>query len=369
MLAIKKIDPSCIESEVFELLKSHNYKPKKHRVFIKPNIVGPVKPESGVVTHPKVVEGVIRYLKSIQINDIYIGDGPCIEEVDYVYKKTGYRELCRRLGVVLVDLHKEKREKIKFRNRWVLLPKIVLESEYLNIAKLKTHIQTTVSLCTKNQKGLLDLKTKRAFHKDLDKNIAALANAIKPSLCIIDAITAIEGNGPGQMGCLVKNLDLIVIGDNMRDVDEIGCRIFGLKGSKIEHLKLCSDHTTQHARRLVLPKIAHSFIIPPPIKYGETQTLRRFNLYLHYAQGACSGCTVLIGQLKGSLIRSPITFLRMGVHSLIEPIHFITGEHKKLALKGKLICIGNCTKKIKRKKNDLFVPGCPPKVEDVVKKL
>ena len=66
---IKKLDKN-IEKSVFDALTEINYIPKKKKVFIKPNIVNPFKPEEAFITNPRVVSGVIDYLRSKNIDNI-----------------------------------------------------------------------------------------------------------------------------------------------------------------------------------------------------------------------------------------------------------------------------------------------------------
>jgi uncharacterized protein (DUF362 family) len=66
--------------------------------------------------------------------------------------------MCKSRGVKLLNLHFTTRRTIQWDYGNIELPAIVLDAEYINIAKLKVHTSTTVTLSMKNQMGLLKKK-------------------------------------------------------------------------------------------------------------------------------------------------------------------------------------------------------------------
>jgi uncharacterized protein (DUF362 family) len=78
------------------------------------------------------------------------------------------------------------------------------------VAKLKTHIQTGVTLGLKNQKGLLLSEDKKRFHKrDLSGCIRAPSVVARPDLTLVDGIVGLEGDGPWRRGT-PKEMNLLV---------------------------------------------------------------------------------------------------------------------------------------------------------------
>lgn len=115
---------------------------------------GLYKPNSPCIVNPRVVGGVIEYLKDNGYRDILIGELPVPKDTDGVFTISGYRLLSKKYNVKLTDLSFCARGRLELGDLSIELPELLLnnEYEYINIAKMKTHIQTKISLCTKTKK-------------------------------------------------------------------------------------------------------------------------------------------------------------------------------------------------------------------------
>lgn len=147
-------------------------------------------------------------------------------EVSGIGKLSKYAEI--------INFEKEEKEFVDFKNlKQVPLPKVLKEFDLIiNIAKLKTHSFTGVTLCMKNLYGCIPGKMKSYYHKILktrknfSKFLIELYEKINPQLNIIDGIEALEGNGPGASGKIIKS-NLIIAGDNAPAADIIASQIMG----------------------------------------------------------------------------------------------------------------------------------------------
>jgi len=373
-LLISKVRKRRIEKDVYEALQKFNYIPKKKQVFIKPNIVSHFKPDSPYLTNPRIIAGIIDYLRSRGVEKIYVGDGPSSEDSDDVFSKSGYKKLCKEKKVELVDLNKTEFINVKWKYGELGLPKIILESEYINVAKLKTHMQATVSFCLKNQKGLISLRDKMRFHRDgLDKHIVGLYEAIKPDLSMIDATNGLEGNGPGVSGTPVKNINLLIIGKDALETDYLACRLIGLDPKKVVHLKMAAGNKNIKLPNNLLKEIEKNQLhFKLPYCNGKFQIL---NLTYWLTNETCSQCNFIVGELKKNLMKHPIVMSKLFYYLIThQKINFVTGKSKIPDAKGKIICMGNCAMGNKNVKplpgqKIVFVPGCPPKIKDLIKNL
>jgi uncharacterized protein (DUF362 family) len=61
------------------------------RILIKPNLVEPMGKDSGAVTRPETVEGVIRFLMEIGDYEIIVGGGVCIPRHHAMLQNSGIR--------------------------------------------------------------------------------------------------------------------------------------------------------------------------------------------------------------------------------------------------------------------------------------
>lgn len=224
---------------VVRLLDLINFKPSKEKVFIKPNFVDAYPPETRIITSPKVVEAVILFLKNFDISEIILGDGCAVHtNMADVFKKSKYNFFEKRYGIKLIDLDESKRKLFEWKYGSIMLPELIESHEYINIAKLKTHAQTQVSLCMKNQKGLLLKKDKKDFHRkfNLNESINLLNKMVKPDLNIIDGILSLEGRGPIHFGKPKKGTNLLFASNDANAIDFVAVQAMGFDPDAIKYM-------------------------------------------------------------------------------------------------------------------------------------
>ena len=115
----------------------------------------------------------------------------------------------------------------------------ILEADYvINICKLKTHAMTGYSGGIKNLFGVIPGLEKPQLHylwpdiKDFSRMLVELAQTVSPQLTIIDAIDAMEGNGP--TGGTVYPLHMILAAKDFYTQDYFASKLMGLDPMKIE---------------------------------------------------------------------------------------------------------------------------------------
>ncbi len=217
-----------------QIVKSGN------KVFVKINHLSPPSPaERGIVTHPIFVEAVLTLLKETGA-EIIVGDD--IEEGDEDgFKISGFREMCDRLGVKLVNLRGtgfiEKECKCRIL-KTMYVSKLVLEADVIiNLPKFKTHSLTTFTGGIKNMYGIIPAGLRRRFHgeylrvEDFCQMLVDIFSIAKPQLTIMDGIIAMEGEGPGS-GHLRK-LGLILASKDAVALDAVSSQITGLKPDEV----------------------------------------------------------------------------------------------------------------------------------------
>ena len=355
-LIIKKIKNSITES-VKKMLEELKYTPAKEKIFVKPNIAIPTWPTSPYITNPLVVAGVIDYLKEKGFTDILVGDGPV--PIDFPVEETfsvcGYREICKGVKLVNIDLLSKK--KINS----IYLPEIVFEREYINVSKLKSHYQTTVSLGLKNQKGLLSPENKNLFHRNLHRNIAELASVISPSLSIIDGTNGLEGNGPAELGKEVTNLNLLLGGTTFLALDQLACTVIGVDYKKVDHLRFAEERGLKGLESEIITgekveKVFHQFALP-------SSYWKKGNLYYYWSDYTCSKCSLVEGRIIEKIDEIPLEILEK-----IPPSAFITGTPKNNIPEGfNVYCLGKCASLYC--KGTYSLSGCPPDINKVLNLL
>ncbi|MBT4620177.1 MAG: DUF362 domain-containing protein [Nitrospina sp.] len=175
-----------------------------HKVLLKPNLLRGFKPERCVTTHPVVVEAVCRVLKDRSVNQIVISDSPALGSLSAVADKAGYGPLEKKYGVKILPLT----DPIPFENEEGV-PHLKIAGclkqydRIINLPKVKSHCQMTMTLSIKNLFGLVIGKRKPVLHClvkndkiKFGKMLIDIARHVDPCLTIVDGIQAMQGQGP-----------------------------------------------------------------------------------------------------------------------------------------------------------------------------
>jgi uncharacterized protein (DUF362 family)/Pyruvate/2-oxoacid:ferredoxin oxidoreductase delta subunit len=205
------------------------------RVFVKINHLSPPSaPERGIVTHPTFTAAVLAILRGITPH-IVVGDDihPPLPDG---FAVSGYRAMCERLGVELVNLRETGFQRIPSTGavlNEIYLARSLLEADVVvNLPKLKTHSLTLFTGAVKNMYGAIPGGLRVAFHGqyknpgEFNQVLVDIFAAAKPHLTIMDGIVAMEGAGPAN-GTL-RNLGVILASHDAVAVDAIAARIIGL---------------------------------------------------------------------------------------------------------------------------------------------
>ena len=214
---------------------------KPGKVLVKTNLLKKNKPEDGVTTHPFVVEGVVRFLQD-KGHTVVIGDSPggpfLAGMLRSIYDTSGISDVARRTGCSLnfdtesIDVHFDDAMYLKN----MKLVKAFTEVDYIiSCGKVKTHTMMTYTGAVKNLFGVIPGVIKADYHLKLN-DLTQFANMLidiceymKPSFSILDGIEAMEGDGPSSGD--VRNLGLILAGDNPYDLDYMTTLITGIKNA------------------------------------------------------------------------------------------------------------------------------------------
>jgi uncharacterized protein (DUF362 family) len=366
MIIIKQVK-TTIEDTVYNALSEIKYKPQHERALIKPCIPSPCQNGCPYITNHKITSGVIDYLRHQGIKEIIVGEGP-LRDYERAFVVSGYEKVCKERNVQLINLHHAKRRNISWEYGEIQVPSMVLDSEYINIAKLKVHTSTTVTLSMKNQMGLLRKEDNKHIHLlGLHRPIAVLAGVIKPNMVIIDAINGEQGGAPGKHGQEVKGINLVICGSSLLSTDATASRLMGFEPENIRHLKMARDMGIggfeDEIMGLSLNECQMNFI-------QLTDHRRIGNLYYHWTDETCSGCLGLMAEIRKTVLSYPWHICRFIRYGLFQRIDIMTGKPKIISkTNGRIIGVGDCIMDIASKNGIPFVPGCPPKAVDVLRKI
>ncbi|MEJ2200498.1 MAG: DUF362 domain-containing protein [Desulfuromonadaceae bacterium] len=209
------------------------------KVLLKPNMLSAAPPEKAVTTHPELVRAVIRLVQQAG-GMVSVGDSPGIGSPQQVAKRCGILRVIEETGATLAPFS----ESVKVRPQGATFHELEIARDILdadviiNLPKLKTHQMMGFTCAVKNLFGAVVGMRKPRLHLQAgtDKAFFALmllelAEHIRPALSIVDAVTAMEGNGPGsgdpvQVGVLLAGTDPLA-------VDTVAADLVGLAAEQI----------------------------------------------------------------------------------------------------------------------------------------
>lgn len=363
-VSVVKADYLNIQRKLKKALDLIGYRPRADRVLFKPNAASAYGHYLlGDYTSPQLIEAFIRLFPD---REYVIAEGAAVgmSFMDAA-RMLGYTALEKKYKTVrVVNLENEPRVELEWKFGKIRIPRIVRDSEYVNMPKMKTHALCTVTLGMKNQKGLLDEGTKKQFHwMDIHAAIRELADKVRPALTIVDALVALEGNGPNSLTARPKWMGLLVAGTDLIEVDNACLELMGVPEGLAAHVprvtpRILGERVAAVSKRFKLPEMKHHMV-----KSGN----------IYFGLGGCSGCPEsLSGGVREMFAPAALTHLPprlvMLARVVAGPTFIYIGKHAKLASSGgQHICLGNCTRKF-AEENDLpFIPGCPPPPEAIHK--
>ena len=93
------------------------------------------------------------------------------------------------------------------------------------------------------------------------------------------------------------------------------------------------------------------------------------NTHFHVTTSTCSRCMQSAHEGQIALWKSPYHILRGTWSGIINRIDIITGqvEHIPSSARGRLVCYGECARQLAEQYDLLWIPGCPPSVDDFLK--
>ena len=203
------------------------------RVLLKPNMLYGKAPECAVTTHPEVLRGVILLVRGAGGIPL-VGDSPGFGDLRKVAGKSGMLAVIEDTGAELVEFSEAVEVAGSGLFKRLELARPYLEADrIINLPKLKTHEMMTMTCGVKNLFGAVVGHAKAGWHLKAGADREMFARMLleiyllrRPDLTIVDAITAMEGDGPGSGDPV--SVGLLLAGVNPVAVDVIAGEIAGI---------------------------------------------------------------------------------------------------------------------------------------------
>ena len=193
------------------------------RVLLKPNLLTGARPTKECTTRAELVYEVAKMVIEAG-GKPYLGDSPAFGSAKGVAVANGYTPIVEELQLPIVDFQGKRYETVSDEFNHLLLSKEAMEADVvINLPKVKSHVQLTLTMGVKNLFGCVPGKMKAWWHMEAGKDanrfgemLVETARAINPDLTILDGIIGHEGNGPSggeprDLGILAAASDVFAL--------------------------------------------------------------------------------------------------------------------------------------------------------------
>jgi len=215
---------------------------KGEKLLLKPNILSGESPEKNISPHPEVFRAVAKAFFNTGAELSY-GDSPGFGNPKSNAQRGGFTAVADEEGVAWADFTTSR--SIQFPEGRVIKKFSIAEGVaevdgIVSISKLKTHALTRITGAIKNQFGCIPGARKAEFHSVLptaslfSQMLVDLNLLLKPRLFIMDAIIAMEGNGPRNGN--LRKMNLLLMSKDPVALDTVVCRLVNLDPELVEPL-------------------------------------------------------------------------------------------------------------------------------------
>lgn len=217
------------------------------QVVIKPNLVMSSKPEAAIATHPALVAAVGRCVQKAG-GEVIIAESPggpyTPAAMKAVFRGCGYADMAKEWGFTLYTECKSREVSLPgaVRCRQLSVVEPFLTRDYLiDLAKLKTHSMVGFSGAVKNLFGAVPGLQKPELHcrfpekQPFSEMLVDLCDFLKPDLCFLDGVLAMEGNGP--TGGSPRKAGVLGASKSPYALDVCGAALIGLEPENVLMLK------------------------------------------------------------------------------------------------------------------------------------
>ncbi len=214
--------------------------PKKgSKILIKPNLVEPLPRNSGAITRPEVIEGILQFLGNGF--EIVVGEGAAIQETEKCFEKAEYYNVLSKYNVKIVNLNKGPFVEVNLGgNVWekIEIAKVANESYIISVPVLKEH-PYKVTLGIKNMMGILrpeaSYPNKTYIHTQFGEKICDLVSKIKPRLTVIDATSGMFGS---HLHGELRMFNMTIASEDILAADIVGADVLGFSPKQVPYLDL-----------------------------------------------------------------------------------------------------------------------------------
>ena len=196
------------------------------KVMIKPNLLEYRKDCDPASVHPQLLLALCRFIHAEKAAEIAVIENPAVRTADAIIRNMGIMDELTALNVKVKNCTDYTKCRMPENCRYHQLEAAAEFQNYdlvIDFAKAKTHAMMTLTCGVKNLFGLVRGSERLAWHLAVGRNFDDFADMlldlyllVRPQITLLDAITGMEGNGPGSgdpvdLGFLCASSDALAL--------------------------------------------------------------------------------------------------------------------------------------------------------------
>lgn len=259
-------DSSRVDAALQQLLRPlggmEAFIPAGAKVVLKPNFLWPAPVERAVCTHPELIRAVARSAKDAKAASVVVTDSSGIGSATRCARKLGLSSDDLLEVVDAEDARDVAHPKAAF-HKLELSARMIDAESLINLAKAKTHGHMVVTGAVKNTFGAVVGLEKIQWHMRSGRDQRSFAELlvhiheiVRPRLNIVDAIVAMEGNGPGSG--TPRPMGLLLASRSGYALDAVLSHLWGLEPQAVPTWQVALE-------RGYVPPLESIEIVGPPL--------------------------------------------------------------------------------------------------------
>ena len=214
-------------------------------VVVKPNIAWDRTPEQAANTNPPAVAEMVRQCLDAGAKKVIVTDVSC-NESRRCFQRSGIARAAAAEGAEIVLPEERLFRAVNLRGdvlgEWPVLEPFIAVDKLINFPIAKSHSLTGVSLGMKNWYGILGGARNR-LHQRIHESLADLADAMRPTLTLLDAYRVLIRNGPtgGSLSDVLLKKTLVAGTDPVALDAYVAKAYWDLDAGQLRYLKLAQD--------------------------------------------------------------------------------------------------------------------------------
>ena len=214
-------------------------------VMLKPNLLAWRRDNDPQAVNPRFIVETAKVFLDAGASRVAILENPAVQTVPQILRAMGIADELKSLGVASANfrnyIKQPPLDAVFFRN--LEIADEFREYDFVaDLAKAKTHGMMTLTFCVKNLFGLVNGGDRLAWHlavgRDYDKFADMLLDlylVVRPAFNLLDAVTCMEGNGPGA-GTPADRY-FIAGGTDALALDAVAARVLGVDPDSLHIIK------------------------------------------------------------------------------------------------------------------------------------